>query len=398
MSENIFNPLVNSLFDTSKILINSIAKVLGLNQYDFNVFFKKVGIKNKDGDYPIFYDLKYEECFDVYEFKLPPGLSLSSIKNKHEEIAQFLKVEDENLRFERRGSNVVIKIITKIPDAVYDPSIHKMKGYKIPIGIELNTLKVRYWDLSDSGNSHCYIAGGTRCGKSTLLRLIMCQLVSKSIRDVNLDLLNEKRVDLIEFKDCKNVLNYTEDTEEAHDILKSVIKDMENRYKIFSRYKGVKNIWDYRSKIEKMPIRIVVVEELSSYIDNKDFHKCMTNIASRGAAAGVFLIITTQLPNKDSLPNLTKQNINTVFGGKCKDSIRSDIIVDEGELHKLKGKGHMKVFDADDYGTEIQAFWIDDDMVEQIANKHIKFKIKQQNKRALDAATSKTLSDNKNFD
>ena len=41
MSENIFNPLVNSLFDTSKILINSIAKVLGLNQYDFNVFFKK---------------------------------------------------------------------------------------------------------------------------------------------------------------------------------------------------------------------------------------------------------------------------------------------------------------------------------------------------------------------
>ena len=58
----------------------------------------------------------------------------------------------------------------------------------------------------------------------------------------------------------------------------------------------------------------------------------------------------------------------------------------------------MKVFDADDYGTEIQAFWIDDDMVEQIANKHIKFKIKQQNKRALDAATSKTLDDNKNFD
>ena len=224
--------------------------------------------------------------------------------------------------------------------------------------------------------------------------MIICQLVSKSIRDVTLDLLNEKRVDLIEFKECKNILNYTEDTEEAYDILKLVIKDIENRYKIFSKYKGIKNIWDYRNKVEKIPIRIVVIEELSSYIDNKDFHKCITNIASRGAAAGIFLIITTQLPNKDSLPNLTKQNINTVFGGKCKDSIRSDIIVDGGELHKLKGKGHMKVFDSDEYVTEIQVFWIDDDMVDNIAQNNLKISFRK-NKRVLDAGTSKTLGNNK---
>ena len=394
MSENIFKPLVNSLFDISKEATNLIYKALGLNSYDFKIFFKKVGVKNKDGDYPIFIKFRDDECFDIYEFILPPGLSLSSIKNKHEEIAQFLKVDDENIRFERRGSNIAIKIIKKVPDVIYNPSIHKMKGYKIPIGIELSTLKIRYWDLSDAGNSHCYIAGGTRCGKSTLLRLIICQLVSKSIRDVTLDLLNEKRVDLIEFKECKNILNYTEDTEEAYDILKLVIKDIENRYKIFSKYKGIKNIWDYRNKVEKIPIRIVVIEELSSYIDNKDFHKCITNIASRGAAAGIFLIITTQLPNKDSLPNLTKQNINTVFGGKCKDSIRSDIIVDGGELHKLKGKGHMKVFDSDEYGTEIQVFWIDDDMVDNIAQNNLKISFRK-NKRVLDAGTSKTLGNNK---
>ena len=83
--------------------------------------------------------------------------------------------------------------------------------------------------------------------------------------------------------------------------------------------------------------------------------------------------------NKDVLPNLTKQNINTVFGGKCKDSIRSDIIVEDGELHKLRGKGHFKVFDCDDYGTEIQVLWIDDDTVEEIANKNLKKNKKSNN-------------------
>ena len=70
----------------------------------------------------------------------------------------------------------------------------------------------------------------------------------------------------------------------------------------------------------------------------------------------------------------THLNINTVIGGKCKDSIRSDIIVEDGELQKLRGKGHMKVFDCDDYGTEIQVLWIDDNKVDEIANK---YKIKE---------------------
>ena len=138
--------------------------------------------------------------------------------------------------------------------------------------------------------------------------------------------------------------------------------------------KNVKNIWDYRKHIQKMPIRIVVIEELSSYVNDKEFHNKLKNIASRGAAAGVFLLLTAQLPNKDVLPNLTKQNINTVIGGKCKDSIRSDIIVEDGELQKLRGKGHMKIFDSDDYGTEIQALWIDDSKVDEIANR---YKIKE---------------------
>ena len=66
------------------------------------------------------------------------------------------------------------------------------------IGIELDTGNIRYIDLSEPSNAHCYLAGGTRCGKSNALRLITTQLIMKRKCDIQLDIINEKIVDLFE--------------------------------------------------------------------------------------------------------------------------------------------------------------------------------------------------------
>ena len=153
------------------------------------------------------------------------------------------------------------------------------------------------------------------------------------------------------------------------------------------------NLNDYRNKVNKMPIRLVVIEEMSTFEGNKDFHEALRLLAQQGAGSGILLLLTTQLANKDTVPNLTKQCINSVIGGKCKDSIRSDIIVEDGELHKLRGKGHMKVFDSDSYGTEIQALYVNDSVVEEITNNNI-----SKIKRAVRGATPTTLGDNKNIE
>lgn len=371
MSDNALEPIVNAIFNYYKWFKSCWVEP----KIDFNSLFKNMKFKNIDNVYPELVNQSNEEYYRVFEFNVPLGFSIEDFKNKEDVFAQALNVNVKDLRFEKKNYNVIIKARnSKKPVFIFDEEIHKRKGFKIPIGIELDTLKLRYWDISDPANAHCYIAGGTRCGKSTVLRLIMSYLVSMPKCDMNLDILNEKIVDLIEFKDCKNVMHYTENLDETNDILDDVIEEMNKRYKRFGKMKNVKNIWDYRKHIQKMPIRIVVIEELSSYVNDKEFHNKLKNIASRGAAAGVFLLLTAQLPNKDVLPNLTKQNINTVIGGKCKDSIRSDIIVEDGELQKLRGKGHMKIFDSDDYGTEIQALWIDDSKVDEIANR---YKIKE---------------------
>ena len=70
----------------------------------------------------------------------------------------------------------------------------------------------------------------------------------------------------------------------------------------------------------------------------------------------------------------TKQNINVVIGGKCKDEIRSNMIINYGYLHLLRGAGNMRVFDYEEYGTEIQTFYIDRETVLKICEKYGKKK------------------------
>ena len=391
MSENLFEPLADSLVGAGKVILKHINKLLGLNTLDFKQLFKELGLCNKSEQYPKLYNIINTSHFKTYQFTIPIGISIKDFEKHTEAIEQFMQVD--NVSIVRNNKLIEIKILTNIPYIEYDPQIHKAKGFKIPLGTNLDDYSIRYWDLSDGANANMYIAGSTRCGKSNLLRLIMTVLTQKSCADIQFSLINPKIVDLVEWKQVKNVKHYSENSTEATDILLDNIEEMKRRYILFAKHKGVKNIWDYRSKVNKMPIRLVVIEEMSTFEGNKEFHEALRLLAQQGAGAGVLLLLTTQLPNKDTVPNLTKQSINSVIGGKCKDSIRSDIIVEDGELHKLKGRGHMKVFDSDSYGTEIQSFYINDSVVEEITSNNI-----SKIKRTTVAGTTIVHGDNKNFD
>lgn len=370
MSENILSPIVDSLFDYGKFIINNLK---GSN-VDFDKLFKNIGFHNKDNVKPKMVKFTDEEYFRVYEFKIPYGMCIDDFKKKLSYFSQILNVNEKDIIFKKNNYNVVIKARkNKKLLCDYDCDVHKCIGFKVPIGIEIETMKVRYFDFSDQSNANMYIAGSSRCGKSTLIRLMLTILSNKSASDVQFSLLNIKNVDLNEFKDVKNTIHYTVDEDESIDILDDNIVEMKKRYSMFAKY-NCKNIWQYRKQINKMPLRIIVIEEIGAYEDNKDFHDNLKLLSQQGAGAGIFLMIATQLPSYKNLPNTTKQNINTTIGGKCKDSIRSDIVIDDGDLYKLKGNGHMKIFDSYEHGTEIQVFWIDDAKVLEVCNKNIKRK------------------------
>jgi hypothetical protein len=370
---NVIEPLTNTIWDTITLLCKSALDVFNIKHIDFTDFFNNINMKNVSGDIPKLRNKWEDENYKIYEFIIPTGMTIDDFNNNKNKFCHLLNKEKEDVSFKKNGYYIQLRIKKEeIVCADFDLEKHKAKGYKIPIGINLEDCSIRYIDFSEPSNAHMYLAGATRCGKSNCLRVIISQLVMKRKCDVVLDLINEKRVDLFEFRNCKNVIHYTENRDEAEDILFDAIQDIDKRYELFT-YRNCTDIWQYR-KFKKMPIRFIVIEELSSYMKNKDFHNMLALIASRGAGAGVFLILTTQLPSKDILPNITKQNINIVIGGKCKDEIRSNMIINYGYLHLLRGAGNMRVFDYEEYGTEIQTFYIDRETVLKICEKYGKKK------------------------
>lgn len=393
MGNSLLSPLVDSVFDCFKILSTQTKKQIGLNTLDFKKLFKEIDVCNKSKEYPTLDNISTNQYIKTYTFKTPIGIKLDDFKKHTEEISCFLNSNENNLRFSRNKNYIDIKVILKRPKCIYDPVEHKRNDFKIPIGYSLETNKLICWDFTASSNAHCYIAGSSGGGKSVMLRVILSHLVnSKSKRDVEFSIVNTKRVDLKDFKDCKHTRNYMTGIDGVEEFLENEIEEMERRYLLLEKY-DCDDLAEYRKNIDRVPYRLIIVEEISSYKGNKEYQRYMELLASQGRGAGMLLILVTQLPSHEIMPNTIKCNINTTLGLKTKDSIRSEIIAgtDSG-LENLKGNGHAKIFDGYNFGEEIQGLFISKESMKKIisANKSII-------KRAEVAVTTSTLCDDNNI-
>ena len=389
MSENIFEPIVDSMVETSKLLIKQINKLLGLNTLDFRKLFKELGLCNKSEEYPKLYDIINGSYFKTYQFTVPIGISVEDFKKHTEAIEQFMQVD--NINIVKNNKLIEFKVLIGMPKANYDIEQHKRKDFKVPLGYDLNNNKLVLWDITSNNNCHCYIAGSSGGGKSITLRLILSHLVnSKSKRDIEFSIINTKRVDLKDFQYAKHTKHYMTGIEGVEEFLVREIEEMERRYILLEK-NDCDDLTEYRAKGNRLPYRLIVIEEISSYKGNKEYQRNIELIASQGRGAGMILLMVTQLPSAEIMPNTIKCNINTTIGLKTKDSIRSEIIAGEGaNLHKLKGNGHSKLFCGDYEGTEYQGLYIDKETMKDIIKANLK-----QNKRAVRGATPTTHGDNK---
>ena len=125
---------------------------------------------------------------------------------------------------------------------------------------------------------------------------------------------------------------------------------MNRRYKILRRV-------DKQFK----PI-FIIIEELASFNPklDKEFYRLLGELLSKGRAASIYVILTTQTPYAEILPGVLKSNINTKIGLKTNTKEASKVVCGDYEaLMNLKGKGHGKIFTANSV-KEIQCFKIEE--------------------------------------
>ena len=373
---NLLSPLVDATWDVITTLYKFILSKSGKKHYDFNALFRNIDFKNKDGKYVTFAGKEEAKYFEIFKFSIPIGMSVKDFIDKSAVFAQFLEVDEDRLRFEGKGSRVYVKVIAeKLESRDYDTNKTR-RDFKIVLGIDLDTLKEVIWDFTSSNLAHCYLAGSSGGGKSYMLRLILAQMINGYPPcDIQLLLQNTKYVDLPIFKEARNTVVYNEGTNGIIEMLEDEVELMHKRYELLAK-NNCDDIVEYRKKVTKMPYRIIVIEELSSYKNdedgkpNKRFYSLLDELSSRGRASGQLLILTTQLPTADILPNYIKNNINTTIGLKCKDAIRSEIVAGPGTyLHKLQGKGHATLFPGE---YEFQSDKVTKEQVLEIVDRYKK--------------------------
>jgi S-DNA-T family DNA segregation ATPase FtsK/SpoIIIE len=192
---------------------------------------------------------------------------------------------------------------------------------------------------------HLLIAGTTNSGKSVLVNAILTSLLlNNTPLDMRLVLVDPKRVELTGYNGIPHLLApVVVDAERVAGALQWLLREMDMRYKRFSK-EGVRNIMDFNRKGEEhLPYIVVVIDELADLMlaAKDEAEKSITRLAQLARATGIHLIISTQRPSVDVITGVIKANFPARVAFMVASSMDSRVIIDKPGAETLLGRGDM---------------------------------------------------------
>lgn len=366
MSGNILEPLVNGVLNYCKWFYSVWFEY---DNFNFNEYFKKVQLKNKENIYPKQIKSYEGNLGKVYLFNIPIGMSLKDFKNYKEGIEAQLK---ENIDVRLNNGFIEIEIITKkLKEKVLYQLPRRMKeSIYIPIGESLEgTIGI---DLKE--NPHSYIVGTTGSGKSVCTKGILTSLVNNyRPHEVELYLCDLKMVELALFRYLKHTKKFVYTVDDTTEVIADLLQETKNRYNLFMDH-GVTSIFEYNKlpNVKKLKFQVLFIEEVVILLEdkNKKAMKLLKQLIAISRASGCYVFITTQRPSSDIIDNVVKANINNRIVLKVEDEKNSIICLDSPEAKDLKGKGHGILKVGSDK-IEFQSYFVEDKQVKNYINRYI---------------------------
>lgn len=201
-----------------------------------------------------------------------------------------------------------------------------MKEWRTPEGDALRL----YLDILRQ--PHTLIAGTTGSGKSVLLNGIIYTALYKAPPQMQFILLDPKRVELKIYKDLPHTLRYCTETDEATQVLNTLITEMMSRYDRMSE----KNL----KQSTETPLYIVIDELNDLVTEAPPITKQLGRIAKLGRAANIHLIGATQNPNRKTLSADFLGNCPARIALRCDDPIESRQIIKRPDAVNLPAHGY----------------------------------------------------------
>lgn len=201
--------------------------------------------------------------------------------------------------------------------------------YKTPAG-DVQTL---YKDMLKQ--PHLLIAGATGSGKSVVINGLIYTALFDSPAQVQLILIDPKRVELVDYKRLPHTIQYASEPGEMVEALKKGIEITETRYKAMQRE---------RVKKYTGGAVYIIIDELADLMttDKKHVQPLIQRLAQIGRAANVHIIAATQCPLASIIPTAIKVNFDSrvALRTRCAQDSRNILGVKGCELLPRYGQGY----------------------------------------------------------
>ena len=328
----------------------------------------------------------------LYEVVPDKGVRISKIRNLEDDIALSLSALGIRIIAPMPGKGTIgIEVPNKNPQIVSMESVISSRKfveskYELPIVLGRTiTNEVFMFDLTKT--PHLLVAGATGQGKSVGLNAIIASLLyKKHPAELKFVLVDPKMVEFNIYEDIeRHYLAKLPDNDNAIitdfnnviDTLKSLCKEMDNRYDLLMKA-HVRNISEYNTKFigrhlnpEKghkyMPYIVVVIDEFGDLImtAGKEIEMPIARIAQKARAVGIHMIIATQRPSTNIITGTIKANFPARVGFKVSSMIDSRTILDSPGANKLVGRGDL-LFSQGNDTTRVQCALVNTDEIEGI--------------------------------
>jgi S-DNA-T family DNA segregation ATPase FtsK/SpoIIIE len=288
------------------------------------------------------------------------SIPIANVLKLNEDLALACNVESVDIQ--RIGNNVWIfvpneeRTIVDFKDALFwYLKDEKVKAAQIPLLLGTD-FKGEKQFLELSTQPHLLIAGSTGSGKSILeSNLIASLAMLRNENELNLYLVDTKRLDLTLFENLPHVKMIAKDENDWYLLINSLIGEVSNRNYLLEKSK-VRNIQEYNQLdgVTKMPYIVLVIDELADLIErDKEFRKnavkkeelepkvidALRRLIQICRAAGLHVIACTQRTSVDVVTGIVKTNFPTRISLKLPSAVDSKTILDSKGAENLLGKG-----------------------------------------------------------
>ena len=227
----------------------------------------------------------------------------------------------------------------------------KLKPYELFISLDT---KFKPIIANMHEQTHCLITGVNGSGKSIQLQIMLVNLIAtNSNSEIYISNIT-KSPDFRYIKECRQTKGYVETIDETLNMITYVMNIYDKRLKIINS-KDCDNILDYNNRFrnKQMSYIYVVIDEFAQYfpddkddIDYDNKIKCKTLLKKMSETmrkAGIYLLISTQRPDKESISPSMKCNLKTKIGFAQLNQASSLVVSDDVELVGLENRKFMYI-------------------------------------------------------